>query len=56
MTHVLERTNVKPEPFVGKCLVCGKQGLTIAQVTEPCSNPNNITSQQAFELAQKRIE
>ena len=35
--HGLERTNPKGEtPFIGRCVYCGKDGLPMSAVNEPC--------------------
>ena len=40
-THAIERTSPKGELFVGTCLLCGEEGLTMADVHKPCRNPGN---------------
>lgn len=36
MTHGLERTSPKGEPFVGRCVYCGREGLPSRAALEPC--------------------
>lgn len=45
--HVLERSGAKGVPFVGRCVLCGKTELKISDAFEICSNPNNVTHEQA---------
>lgn len=47
-THVLERTSPKGEQFIGKCSLCGKEGLTAQQANEPCPNPGNVSRDEAL--------
>lgn len=35
-THGLERTSPKGEPFLGRCVYCGQEGLTMRAAQEPC--------------------
>jgi hypothetical protein len=35
-THSLERTSPKGGMFIGRCVYCGKEGLLIKAVSEPC--------------------
>lgn len=34
--HVLSRTNAKGVPFVGRCRLCGEEGLPAEAVSFPC--------------------
>ena len=34
--HMLDRTNPKGIPFVGRCRLCGEEGLPAEAVTFPC--------------------
>ncbi len=47
-THVLVRTNPKGEIFVGRCTLCGKEGLPTASAFEVCENPKKISQDDAF--------
>jgi hypothetical protein len=47
-THSLERTSPKGGPFIGRCRLCGKQGLTFADMGEPCQNPRGLTADEAL--------
>ena len=48
--HVLERTSSKGKgkPFVGKCILCGKENLLPKAIWEECSNPNKVSSDIAL--------
>lgn len=46
--HVLERTNAFGAPFVGRCTLCGKTGLRMAQANEACANPARIRADHAL--------
>lgn len=48
MTHSLERTSPKGEDFVGRCVLCGKQGLPMTAALEKCPNPRNVTNEEAI--------
>lgn len=49
MHHSLERTSPKGGPYIGKCTLCGKEGITIAKLmTERCSNPNGVSQSQVL--------
>jgi hypothetical protein len=48
--HVAERTSPKGEAFIGKCRLCGKDGLSPKQVaTEPC--PSEVSPDEAVLIA-----
>lgn len=36
MTHGLERTSPKGGPFVGRCVYCSKENLSMKAVSESC--------------------
>jgi hypothetical protein len=44
-THLVVRTSPKGpgSPFIGKCALCGKEGLRADAALEPCDNPNGVT-------------
>lgn len=41
--HSVERTSPKGGPFVGTCTLCGKTGLTFANMDEPCPNTRGLS-------------
>ncbi len=45
-SHIIDRTSPKGEPFVGKCRLCGQEGLTSSfkDVQSPCPGPQNLSS------------
>lgn len=45
-THSLERTSPKGGPFIGCCVKCGKQDLSLEAAHEECPNPSGITGAQ----------
>jgi hypothetical protein len=45
--HSLERTNPKGVPFIGYCVQCGMTGLPAEAAREKCSNPGNISCDDA---------
>ncbi len=47
-THVLERTSLFGEQFIGRCTLCGKAGLKMRQANEPCANPARIRADHAL--------
>jgi hypothetical protein len=47
MTHAIERTSPKSEPFVGYCTLCGKVGQPMAAALQPCPNPRGVTQDEA---------
>lgn len=50
-THCLERTSPIGEKFIGKCVLCGQEGLTFKQALEHCPNPKGITKDDAVIMA-----
>jgi hypothetical protein len=47
--HVLNRTSPKGQDFIGTCALCGKKGLTIAQMnSEECENVRGLNYEQAL--------
>lgn len=47
--HSLERTSPIGQRFVGKCVLCGKEGLTTADMLEGvCPNPKGTTAADAL--------
>ena len=56
MKHHIERTSPKGKgmPFIGRCILCGKEGLhprDAAPDAEECPNPRGISSVDAFCMA-----
>ena len=47
MKHCLVRTNPKGVPFVGKCIACGMEGITLDK-SEGCSNPKGLEDPEVF--------
>lgn len=52
-THTLMRTNPKGKgiDFIGRCALCGAEGLPAEAAMEPCTNPTRIAADDAFMLA-----
>lgn len=46
--HAIRRTNAKGQPFVGTCMKCGKEGLTVADMAKPCSNNTGMPNEVAI--------
>lgn len=48
--HSIERTSPKGagQKFIGTCRLCGRSGLTIADVNEPCENMRGLTDDEAL--------
>ena len=51
MSHSLERTSPKGQPFVGTCMKCGLTDVPLNRVHEHCANPANITDDEALIIA-----
>ncbi|MHC4648246.1 MAG: hypothetical protein ACYTBJ_22530 [Planctomycetota bacterium] len=51
MKHALERTSPFGGPFVGTCILCGKEGVTLKGSTEQCPNPDKVPEDTALLLA-----
>lgn len=47
-THSLERTSSMGEALVGRCVLCGDVDLPMTAATWPCTNPRNVTGDQAL--------
>jgi len=49
-THYLERTSEKvgTEPWRGRCVLCGAEGLPIEAASQPCPNPKKLTHAAAM--------
>ena len=49
MNHAVERTNHKGEAFIGRCILCGEEGLTMVRsIKEHCPNLLEVTDDQAL--------
>ena len=46
--HAIERTSPKGTPFIGTCSLCGKTGLRIADISEPCENVRGLSQDDAL--------
>lgn len=46
--HSLERTSPKGSQFIGRCVLCGKRGLTFVDIDEHCENPIAATQDEAL--------
>ncbi len=45
-THSIERTSPKGGPFIGRCVHCGKDGLTWSNMEEACANPAGTSQEE----------
>jgi len=52
MKHTIIRTSPKGEKFIGYCCLCGKENLSLSDMSE-CENVINATNQDALLLALK---
>jgi hypothetical protein len=52
-THALRRTSPKGGPFFGTCFKCGVENLPVTAVGKPCSNPANLSQDEALLVAVK---
>ena len=46
--HCVERTSPKGGPFVGRCSLCGQEGLTMADMNNWCPNTANKSQEDAL--------
>jgi hypothetical protein len=46
-THSIERTSPIGEAFVGRCVQCGKEGLSIRDV-DGCPNPEGVSEDESL--------
>ena len=54
MQHHLRRTSPTGpgQPFIGTCVQCGKEGVTLSQfIAETCPNPRGVTQGESLLLA-----
>jgi hypothetical protein len=47
-THSLERTSPMGGPFVGRCVLCGTEGLPASAALKMCENPELVTEDEAL--------
>lgn len=49
MSHAINRTSPKGQPFLGTCYKCGKPGLTVSgAMSEECPNVRGLTQDEAL--------
>lgn len=46
--HSINRTSPKGQPFVGTCALCGRAGLTFADMRTECENPRGLSPDEAL--------
>jgi hypothetical protein len=46
-THSLVRTSPKGQDFVGRCVLCGQEGLPMIAALLKCPNPRGVSNDQA---------
>ena len=51
MSHALTRTSPKGGPFIGTCTKCGMTDIPLSRMKEECSNPANLSNQDALNVA-----
>lgn len=44
--HSIRRTSPKGEAFIGYCVKCGEQGLSIKDMDKPCANLRSTTQDE----------
>ena len=49
--HSLVRTNAMGENFIGRCVLCGREGLPSRAALEPCLNPGMVPLGQVIVAA-----
>ena len=54
--HAIRRTSPMGELFVGRCTLCGTEGLTSKSMSEECPNPARISQKHALLDAIERSE
>jgi hypothetical protein len=47
-THSLERTSPFGELFIGRCVLCGAEGLPSSAALQMCENPGLVTEDDAL--------
>ncbi len=53
-THSVERTSPLGERFIGRCVLCGEDRLTMGGALKPCPNPRGVTADDAVLTAIER--
>lgn len=50
MKHSIERTSPKGkgQPFIGVCVLCGEQNLSITDATKDCPNVRGLSQSEAL--------
>lgn len=49
MSHALTRTSPKGGPFIGRCMNCGRENMTLDQaMTQECPNPAGFTQDETL--------
>jgi hypothetical protein len=51
MTHIIDRTSPMGTSFIGKCRLCGKEGLRIADVNDECHSHPELSDDDRVLLA-----
>lgn len=46
--HSLRRTSPKGAPFMGICVLCGQENLTLSSMNERCENLRGVTQEEAL--------
>lgn len=49
--HSLRRTSPKGREFIGTCVLCGRQGLTLKDMNEECENVRGLSEGEALREA-----
>lgn len=47
-THLIERTSPYGGKFIGTCRLCGKRGLTLANMEDECENVRDLSEDEAL--------
>ena len=47
-THTVLRTSPKGQAFIGACIQCGKEDLTLSQARGECDNPLAMTEEESI--------
>lgn len=51
--HVVERINKKGVSFIGVCILCGAENLTIRDMGRRCENKRGLSEEEALQLIVK---
>jgi hypothetical protein len=49
--HAINRTSPIGTPFVGRCFLCGAEGLEMRDALKPCPNPGGVLQDDALLMA-----